>query len=43
MYVAHTEVTHVMLTSDDQHGDVAAPEAATCHSFLAFSGQHVDQ
>jgi hypothetical protein len=38
----HTQkVTCVMLTC--HHGDVAAPEAAMCHSFLAFSGQSVDQ
>jgi hypothetical protein len=41
MYVAHAE-------GDMCHDDVnmvmwQAPEAATCHSFLAFLGQSVDQ
>jgi hypothetical protein len=40
-YVAHQRSTCVMMTC--QHDDVAAPEAATCHPFLAFFGRYVDQ
>jgi hypothetical protein len=36
VYVAHME-------GDTCHDDMAALEAAICHSILAFSGQHVDQ